>query len=102
MKKTTSLLSIPAMVLMLSGCVGPNEFTPAPGMSAEDIFASACQGCHGEKGAGKFGFLLKIAGDADAAEELDEKVSHGGIIMPSFPNIGDADRAALAEWIKSL
>ena len=102
MKKTTSLLAIPALTLMLTGCGGPEDFTPASGMSAEEIFASACSGCHGDKGSGKFGFLLKIAGDADAAAEVDEKLKYGGKIMPSFPNIGEADRAALAEYIKSL
>jgi hypothetical protein len=101
MTKTTNLLAIPTLAIMLTGCGGPNEFTPSPGMSPADIFSSACQECHGEKGSGKFGFLLKIAG-SDEVEEMNDKIKNGGHIMPSFPNIGDADRAALVDYVKSL
>ena len=102
MHKTTRLFAIPALALILSGCGGPNAFTPSEGMSSLEIFDAACQSCHGEKGTGKFGLILKLAGSDDPVEEINDKIKNGGHLMPSFPNIGDADRTALAGYVKSL
>lgn len=101
MKRLTSTLPAVIMLGLLSGCGGPDEYKPEAGMSGEAIFAAACQACHGEAGQGKFGFLLKIAGDEHSVSEIADKVHEGGFIMPSFPNIGDKERQALAEYIRS-
>jgi mono/diheme cytochrome c family protein len=99
-KKLSLSLSLLAAGL-LTGCGGPDEYTPAEGLGGADIYAAACQNCHGEGGKGKFGFLLKIAGTDHEAEEIANKVRDGGFIMPSFPNIGDKERQALAEYIRA-
>jgi mono/diheme cytochrome c family protein len=101
MRRLTSIFSMLAALGLLSGCGGPDEYTPEAGISAADIFAAACQSCHGEAGQGKFGFLLKIAGDSHTAAEIADKVRDGGFIMPSFPNIGDKERQALAEYVRA-
>ena len=101
MKKLIKTISMVAALGLLSGCGGPDEYTPDSGMSGADAFAAACQSCHGEAGQGKFGFLLKIAGDAHSVAEIADKVRDGGFIMPSFPNIADKERQALAEYIRA-
>jgi len=101
MKKLIKTIPLIAALGLLSGCGGPDEYTPVAGMSGTDIFTVACQSCHGEAGQGKFGFLLKIAGDAHSVAEIADKVRDGGFVMPSFPNIGDKERQALAEYIRA-
>ena len=102
MKKTTQRIAIPVLVAALAGCGGPAEFRPAEGMSAADIFSNACSACHGNKGSGKFGFLLKIAGTDSSTEEIAGIVGSGGYIMPGFPNISDEQRMLIAAYVKTL
>jgi mono/diheme cytochrome c family protein len=102
MKKITAIYASALLTLLLTGCSETNEFTPTEGMSAADIFSSTCQSCHGEKGAGKFGFILAIAGSDDSLQEIAAKIHEGGSIMPAFPNISDSDRLAIATYIKGL
>ena len=102
MKKTTQMTAIPMLATVLAGCGGPNEYRPAEGMSAADIFSNACSACHGEKGNGKLGFLLRIAGTESSAEEIVDIIGSGGYIMPSFPNVSDAQRKLIAAYVKAL
>lgn len=88
------------VALLLSGCGGNSEYTPAAGSSAAQIYADACAGCHGAQGEGKFGVLLKIAGTTHAAADLGSKVRSGGPIMPAFVNIGEADAVAVGEYVR--
>lgn len=102
MTKTTRLIAVSILATTLSGCGGPSDFKPTEGMSAADIFNGACQACHGENGGGKFGFLLKVAGTDTSMEEIASLLKDGGHIMPSFPNMSDEERLALATYIKAL
>ena len=88
--------------LGLSAC-GQRDYTPVAGVSAETIFAEACAGCHGDAGAGKFGFLLKLAGSdhPHPDSEIAEKVIKGGHIMPAFPNIDQQNAEALGQYINA-
>ena len=85
----------------LTGCGSSNGYTPRTGMSAADIFAEACESCHGAAGAGKFGFLLKVAGTDASPAKVAQHVAAGGPVMPGFPNIPESDRLALAEYLKA-
>ena len=102
MMKMSRLFVISTLAIVLSGCGGPNEYKPAEGMSAADIFADACQACHGENGGGKFGFLLKLAGTDTPIEEITTLLKDGGHIMPSFPNMSEEQHLAMAAYVKML
>ena len=102
MTKTTRLFAIAGITALLAGCGGPSDFTPTQGMSAAEIYSNACEVCHGNNGAGKFGFLFKIAGTDSSAEEIATTIQQGGKIMPSFPNLNEEQRMMMAGYIKSL
>jgi len=102
MKKTPQIIALTTLTACLTGCMGPNDFTPSEGMSPADIFSSTCQTCHGENGAGKFGFLLGISGTDESMEEIAAKIGEGSTLMPSFPNISDEDRLSIAAYVMAL
>jgi mono/diheme cytochrome c family protein len=102
MPSSTHLIIITALSLLLGGCGGASDFKPTAGMSAVDIYASACEVCHGANGAGKFGFLFKIAGSESDLEEMANAIQQGGTIMPSYPNLSEPERLMMAAYIKSL
>ncbi len=102
MKKTTQIIALATLTTCLTGCIGPNDFTPGEGMSPADIFSSTCQTCHGENGTGKFGFLFGIAGSDKPMEEIAAKIGGGSTLMPSFPNISTEDRMSVAAYVKAL
>ena len=102
MNKMTRMLPIAGLAILLGGCGGPSDFTPAAGMTAADIYSSACQACHGENGAGKFGFLFKVQGSESSLEQMAAALKDGGKIMPSFPNLSDEQHLMMASYIKSL
>nr|CRH06879.1 putative Cytochrome c, class I [Candidatus Magnetococcus massalia] len=96
--RTTGFVMLAAL---LTGCGGSNEYKPQAGATAETIYAEACASCHGDKGAGKLGPILRIAGsDADPAA-TSAKIAGGGHIMPGFPNISEQDRMAVAVYLKA-
>ncbi|ABK43611.1 cytochrome c, class I [Magnetococcus marinus MC-1] len=95
-------MGVLAACVLLSGCGGSNDYSPAAGTSPDKIYAEACAGCHGDKGAGKMGFLLKVAGSDAEPAAMAAHIKEGGMVMPAFPNIGDADRMAIALYLKSL
>ncbi|MCU7934229.1 MAG: cytochrome c [Candidatus Thiodiazotropha sp. (ex Dulcina madagascariensis)] len=101
MIRTTNATAACLLALTLAGCSDVNDYKPTADMTATDIFTEACSSCHGDGGSGKFGFLLKIAGTEAAAEEVVEKILHGGHIMPAFPNIDEQDAERLATYLKA-
>ena len=100
MLKTTHIIGVCLLAAGLSGC-SDRDFKPAEGMPADQLFAQACASCHGDKGEGKFGFLLSVAGSELSTGEIVQKIRQGGHVMPAFPNISDAEALAVAEYIKS-
>ncbi len=96
MKKIWMVIPV---VVLLSGCGGNNEYAPATGASAVQIYAEACAGCHGAQGEGKFGVLLKLAGTSNTAAELGAKIRGGGPVMPAFVNISETDAVAVGSHI---
>ncbi len=102
MIKTThfSALGLLALTLPLTGCSDVNDYKPDAGLDGKTLFSQACADCHGDSGAGKFGFLLKIAGTDESTEEVVEKINKGGFIMPAFPNISQEEAQSIALYLK--
>jgi mono/diheme cytochrome c family protein len=71
-------------------------------MTAAEIYGSACEVCHGKNGAGKFGFLFKIADSESSVEEMAAALKDGGAIMPSFPNLSEEQRLMMAGYLKAF
>jgi mono/diheme cytochrome c family protein len=100
MNNTTHIIGAALLALALAGCSGTNDFKPVAGMNGAEIFANACASCHGDGGNGKFGFLLKLKGDADlSAEEVTEKILKGGSLMPAFQNITQQEAESVAAYL---
>ncbi len=96
------LVWVALAALSLSACAD-RDYTPVAGASAETIFAEACASCHGDAGAGKFGFLFKLTDSEyphpDSA--IAAKIIQGGNSMPAFPNIGQKNAEALGAYINA-
>jgi mono/diheme cytochrome c family protein len=102
MYKTTRFIGICLIAAGLSACGGDSDYQPNAGQSPEQIFAEACASCHGEKGEGKFGFLLSVAGSDEPVEEIVGKIRQGGHMMPAFSQISEQEAAAVAGYLKNL
>jgi len=98
----TKLVWVALAALSLSACAD-RDYTPATGASAETIFAEACASCHGDAGAGKFGFLFKVVGSEHPHPNsaIAAKVIQGGSMMPAFPNIDQKNAEALGAYINA-
>lgn len=79
-----------------------SDYTPKPGLSGVEIFSETCASCHGAAGAGKFGFLLKLAGTELDTDAIKDKIATGSALMPKYPNIQADDLNNLATYIKTL
>lgn len=86
----------------LTGCLGPSEYDPALTATPSDMFIEGCQSCHGEKGEGKFGMILKLAGTEATISDIANKMENGGQIMPAFPGVETPQRMILAAYVKTL
>lgn len=81
------------VVVVLTGCAGSNDYTPAAGAPGGKIYADACSGCH--KSIKEF----EIAADKANAAAIAEKVGKGSMMMPSFPNIKGEGLDALTQYV---
>ncbi|HHL45208.1 MAG TPA: cytochrome c [Gammaproteobacteria bacterium] len=93
------LFFVPILGLILAGCAGKEEYTPAPGATGEDIFKTACAECHEPKEHGKFFELSKEKANPSA---IAKTVSKGGFFMPSFPNISGDSLETLSEYVLTI
>lgn len=95
--------NILALTLIL-GCAvtQANDYTPSPKLSSAQIFAETCASCHGTAGAGKFGLLLKLTDTTLSSDQITNKISTGGTLMPAYPNINGEQLTKLATYIKTL
>ena len=93
MKKTYLALTVAA--LAMAGCSKPNNYTPAAGASGADIFKAACFECHKIEN----GKIFELAADKASAEAIAKKVTEGGKIMSSFPNIKGKELKALSQYV---
>ncbi|HKJ87359.1 MAG TPA: cytochrome c [Gammaproteobacteria bacterium] len=95
-------LVLGAVVLTLAGCGGKENYDPAPGTQASAMFKHACSHCHGEKGQGKFGFLLSLHDLQLPKPGIEKMIAHGNGIMPAFTKLSDKQRARLANYVKTF
>ncbi|MDH4284752.1 MAG: cytochrome c [Gallionellaceae bacterium] len=94
MKKT--YLIIAAMTaLAMAGCSKPNTYTPAAGASGADIFKAACLECHKIEN----GKIFELAADKATPAAIAKKITEGGAIMASFPNIKGEELKAVSQYV---
>jgi mono/diheme cytochrome c family protein len=100
MFKTTRLIGAGLIAAALSGC-SSSDYKPTAGLPADQLFAEACAGCHGDLGEGKLGFILAVAGTETSTPEIVTKIRQGGHLMPAFPQISESEATAIATFLKS-
>lgn len=93
MKKAYLALTVAA--LAMAGCSKPNNYTPAAGASGADIFKAACLECHKIES----GKIFELAADNASAAAIAKKVTEGGKIMSSFPNIKGEELKGLSQYV---
>ncbi|MDO8466051.1 MAG: cytochrome c [Gallionella sp.] len=93
MKK--AYLTITVAALAMAGCSKPNNYTPAAGASGADIFKAACIECHKIEN----GKIFELAADKANAAAIAKKVTEGGKIMSSFPNIKGEELKAVSQYV---
>jgi cytochrome c len=87
------------IAMTLVGSLGAQE-------NAEKLMkASDCSGCHAvdrEVVGPAYGAVAKrYAGQSDAADKLSAKIRDGGSVMTPHPDLNDAQRREIAQWILS-
>jgi len=93
MKK--AYLTITVAALAMAGCSKPNNYTPAAGVSGADIFKAACIECHKIEN----GKIFALAADKANAAAIAKKITEGGTIMASFPNIKGEELKAVSQYV---
>lgn len=97
-----TLATIVTAGMLVAGCGGEEDYSAPEGTPALKMFEQACSHCHGEKGTGKFGFLLGLKGSQIPAENVVPMIANGGGIMPAFPELSESQRQRLAEYAAGL
>jgi mono/diheme cytochrome c family protein len=98
MKK--NLLALTLIVNCIT--VQASDYTPSAELSGTQIFTESCAGCHGSAGTGKFGFLLKLTSSTLTDDEISNKITRGGSLMPAYPNIKAEQLSQLTAYVQSL
>lgn len=88
--------------VLLAGCGGQESYAPATGTEAATMFEQGCAHCHGEAGAGKFGFLLAVQESELGQAEIEALIANGKGIMPAFPKLSAEQRRQLAAYTRDL
>jgi mono/diheme cytochrome c family protein len=100
--RALALSAVAALSLLLTGCGGKEDYSAPEDTSAETMFQQACAHCHGEAGAGKFGFLLGLRESRIPADNVARMIANGRGIMPAFPELSETQRQRLAEYAAGL
>ncbi|SFP75066.1 cytochrome c551 [Nitrosomonas cryotolerans] len=95
MKKTNFLLAA-AVLFILAGCGASNDYTPVADATGEEIFSTACTGCHKPLSGSVAMILSEDMANKDA---ILNKVKSGSMRMPSFTNIQGEAADRLADYI---
>lgn len=97
-----TLATTAAAGLLVAGCGGEEDFSAPEGTPAPKMFEQACAHCHGEKGTGRFGFLLGLKDSQIPADNVVQMIANGRGIMPSFPELSESQRKRLADYAAGL
>lgn len=105
---------IPVLALAIAGCGASGggadeaQSTELPGDSssrgAQLVASEGCLGCHrlGSEGAGGPGPELTEIGGRLSAGEIEDVLVNPRPPMPSYSNLPDGDRQAIAEYLAGL
>ena len=93
MKKAPFIIAMATLTMV--GCSKPNNYTPAAGASGADIFKAACIECHKIEN----GKIFELAADKASAAAIAKRVTEGGTVMPSFPNIKGEELKAVSQYV---
>lgn len=93
MKKTC--LTVSVLALAAVGCSKTNNYTPAAGASGADIFKAACLECHKIEN----GKIFELAADKANAATIARKITEGGVMMSSFPNLKGEELKAVSQYV---
>ncbi len=102
MFKQITLVLASCIILSACGKGGVNDFSAPVAQPAAEIFNNGCSKCHGSDGGGKFGFLFTLDVAGKNQKELADTILSGREGMPSFPNLSEEQRMALANHILSI
>ncbi len=76
--------------------------TAAAGTDATALYQQNCARCHGERGGGKFGLLMKLTQVDLTEEQIRERIRNGRGRMPAFDRLSDAQTTALVQLVDSF
>lgn len=88
-------LAIAMVALAAAGCSKPNTHTPAAGASGADIFKTVCIECHKIEN----GKIFELAANKANAATIAKRITEGGVVMPSFPNIKGEELKSLSQYV---
>lgn len=89
---------VPLLALFAAGCSQTNEYRPAAGASAADVFREACFECHKPKQGDHY---FELGADMASADAIADKVTGGGFTMPAFPHIQGETLQQLTQYVLS-
>ncbi len=98
-KKMKKILCVAAAAVVLSGCSGSKDYTPAAGATGKDIFAQACVGCHTSINETELTTFWEMTAENTNAAYVSAKITQGSMRMPSFPNIKGAELEAITTFV---
>lgn len=98
-KMKKKILCVVAAAIVLSGCSGSKDYTPAAEASGKDIFAQACVGCHTSINETELTTFWEMTAENTNAAYVSAKITQGSMRMPSFPNIKGAELEAITTFV---
>ncbi len=98
-KKMKKILCVAAAVVVLSGCSGSKDYTPAAGAAGKDIFAQACVGCHTSINETELTTFWEMTAENINAAYVSAKITQGSMRMPAFPNIKGAELETITTFV---
>lgn len=88
-------LTVSLLALAVAGCSKTNNYAPAAGASGADIFKAACLECHKVEN----GRIFELSADKANAATIARKITEGGVMMPSFPNLKGEELKAVSQHV---
>ena len=85
---------IMASSALLAACSGTNDYTPATGTTADNMYIAACSSCH----SGEF-FHWQMTPEEANAGYVKKMIAEGTMGMPSFPNIKGEQLEVLTQFV---
>lgn len=81
-------------LLLTAGC--SRDYTPPSDSAAEQMFASACAGCHQ---AAQNNSLFSLTAAESDLTYVRAKIRQGSWLMPGFPKLSNSDLDKLSHYV---